>query len=531
MSTGGADSGFSGEDSQQSANEAETNTSNASNTEDVDDDDEDNASVVSGLSDLSGSDWKPMAGPFSWARKHMMRGTDPKTILRLLLDNDEAANSIPDDLDQLTIWKIILNLLSEPPRRTKLPEVDTLEDVVGLIRRSRRIIVLTGAGVSVSCGIPDFRSRDGVYARLAVDFPDLPDPESMFDIHYFRKDPRPFFKFAKEIYPGQFRPSPCHRFIRALERKSKLLRNYTQNIDTLEQVAGIERVVQCHGSFATATCTKCKRKVTADEIRDSIFAQSIPFCTGCEPDEPTEENPNPPRGIMKPDIVFFGEGLGDEFHNSIAQDKDDADLLIMIGSSLKVRPVALIPSSVPSHVPQVLINRERLSHLTPDVELLGDCDGIVNQLCHLLKDDVEEDAEHSMWSEPIHGDALQQTETLPPVEEEEEAPAETEEDEERRRQRMLAALWRPRPRTSRAKRLPSGKFLFEAPNRYVFPGAEIFSDNEEDEDDDDGASSSSSSSSNASESNIVNNVNPGEEEPKDSNSITIQTEEKESSSK
>ena len=84
---------------------------------------------------------------------------------------------IPEHLDQLTLWKIILNMVSEPPRRKKLSHINTLEDVVGLIAASRKIIVLTGAGVSVSCGIPDFRSRDGVYARLAVDFPDLPDPQ------------------------------------------------------------------------------------------------------------------------------------------------------------------------------------------------------------------------------------------------------------------------------------------------------------------------------------------------------------------
>ena len=129
--------------------------------------------------------------------------------------------------------------------------VNTLEDCVELIKSCSNIIILTGAGVSVSCGIPDFRSKDGVYARLAQDFPDLPDPQAMFDIHYFRKDPRPFFKFAREIYPGQFQPSPCHKFIQAVEGEGKLLRNYTQNIDTLEQVAGIEKVIQCHGSFAT----------------------------------------------------------------------------------------------------------------------------------------------------------------------------------------------------------------------------------------------------------------------------------------
>ena len=138
---------------------------------------------------------------------------------------------------QLTLWKIILNMVCEPPRRKKLPDVNTLDQVVDLIRNSKKIIVLTGAGVSVSCGIPDFRSRDGVYARLAVDFPDLPDPQAMFDIHYFRKNPRPFFKFAREIYPGQFQPSPCHRFIKSIENHGTLLRNYTQNIDTLEQVA------------------------------------------------------------------------------------------------------------------------------------------------------------------------------------------------------------------------------------------------------------------------------------------------------
>ena len=88
-----------------------------------------------------------------------------------------ADTVIPEHLDQLTLWKIILNMVSEPPRRKKLSHINTLEDVVGLIAASRKIIVLTGAGVSVSCGIPDFRSRDGVYARLAVDFPDLPDPQ------------------------------------------------------------------------------------------------------------------------------------------------------------------------------------------------------------------------------------------------------------------------------------------------------------------------------------------------------------------
>jgi NAD-dependent deacetylase sirtuin 1 len=113
---------------------------------------------------------------------------------------------------------------------------------------------------------------------------------------------------------------------------------------------------------------------------------------------------------MKPDIVFFGEGLPEAFHDAMAKDKDECDLLIVIGSSLKVRPVALIPSklllrninchwfiniyiianlyffligSLPSNVPQILINRERLPHLNFDIELLGDSDIVIDQLCHM----------------------------------------------------------------------------------------------------------------------------------------------------
>ncbi|XP_006611770.1 NAD-dependent protein deacetylase sirtuin-1 isoform X2 [Apis dorsata] len=357
-----------------------------------------NLSDLSGLSDFSGEgdinhQWRNAS---SWVQKQMLIGADPRNLLHhLLMDSTQ----IPEQVDDLTLWKIIINMMSEPPRRQKLRHINTLTDVVRLIRNSNRIIVLTGAGVSVSCGIPDFRSRDGIYSRLAQDFPDLPDPQAMFDINYFSQDPRPFYKFAREIYPGQFKPSPCHRFIKMLDKQKKLLRNYSQNIDTLEQVAGIENVIECHGSFATASCTRCKYQVKADDIREDIFSQRIPLCPKCR------INTLPPileinlnesykdlvtQGIMKPDIVFFGEGLPDAFHDAMAKDKDECDLLIVIGSSLKVRPVALIPSSIPSHVPQILINRESLPHLKFDVELLGDGDIIINQLCHLMENSYKE---------------------------------------------------------------------------------------------------------------------------------------------
>uniref|UniRef100_A0A8C5SC30 protein acetyllysine N-acetyltransferase n=1 Tax=Laticauda laticaudata TaxID=8630 RepID=A0A8C5SC30_LATLA len=325
-------------------------------------------------SHASSSDWtpRPRIGPYTFVQQHLMIGTDPRAILKDLLPETIP----PPELDNMTLWQIVVNILSEPPKRKKRKDINTIEDAVKLLQECKKIIVLTGAGVSVSCGIPDFRSRDGIYARLAVDFPDLPDPQAMFDIEYFRKDPRPFFKFAKEIYPGQFQPSLCHKFIALMDKERKLLRNYTQNIDTLEQVAGIQRIIQCHGSFATASCLICKYKVDCEVVRGDIFNQVVPRCPRCSPDEPL--------AIMKPEIVFFGENLPEQFHRAMKYDKDEVDLLIVIGSSLKVRPVALIPSSIPHEVPQILINREPLPHLHFDVELLGDCDVIINELCHRL---------------------------------------------------------------------------------------------------------------------------------------------------
>ncbi|KAF7273784.1 hypothetical protein GWI33_013539 [Rhynchophorus ferrugineus] len=348
---------------------------------DVEDDDDNTSTVshlseLSGLSDLSGQDWKPMASNIVWIQQQIQKGVNPRDVLTGLgVDLDH----IPRYMDDGTLWKIVINMLAEPPKRNKLRHVNTLDDVVRLLKGAQKIIVLTGAGVSVSCGIPDFRSRDGIYSRLAIDFPNLPDPQAMFDISFFSQDPRPFFKFARDIYPGKFKPSPCHRFIKLLEKHHKLLRNYTQNIDTLEKEAEIERVIECHGSFATATCTKCEHKVNADKIRDIVLAQKIPLCEKCHLNaansastddfgcEGTDYKDLVLSGIMKPDIVFF-----------------------VIGSSLKVRPVALIPSSLPANVPQILINREPLPHCHFDIELLGDCDAIINHICRLLGQNWEE---------------------------------------------------------------------------------------------------------------------------------------------
>lgn len=388
---------------------------------DNDADDYNDDSNMSDLSDLSdvfklNSDIMPeMQRSIDWVHMQIASGVNPRDCLSRIFVNSPK-QTIPENITDNDLWRVIAAILSDPPRRQRLQHIQTMEQVCDTIKKSKNIIVLTGAGVSVSCGIPDFRSRDGIYERLRVEYPDMRDPQSMFDIGYFARDPRPFYQFAREIYPGQFQPSLSHRFIKLLERKGKLLRNYTQNIDTLERVAGIENVIECHGSFATASCTRCKFKVDAIDIQDDILHQRIPMCKLCDTPKDDDDGQLAPRpeqpfnytqlvaaGVMKPEIVFFGESLPDKFHSTIELDKSNCDLLIVIGSSLKVRPVALIPSSINQTIPQILINREQLDHFVFDVELLGDSDVIINHLMHSLGED---------WNDLCAQPTLKQTNEL-----------------------------------------------------------------------------------------------------------------------
>lgn len=184
---------------------------------------------------------------------------------------------------------------------------------------------------------------------------------------------------------------------------------YSQNIDTLEQKAGISNVLQCHGSFATATCTDpaCGYKADGRTIRDDLLAKRIPPCPQCtmrrearevgrrakrrkvsdqwkEDETSDDEAQEVAYGIMKPDITFFGEKLPDAFDWCVFADRDKVDLILVMGTSLKVAPVADLLTHLPPTVPTVLINRTPITHMAMDVMLLGDSDQIVQHLCHKL---------------------------------------------------------------------------------------------------------------------------------------------------
>lgn len=218
-------------------------------------------------------------------------------------------------------------------------------------KKYQKIVVMAGAGISTAAGIPDFRSpQTGLYANLKKY--NLPYPEAVFDISYLRENPEPFFLLAGEMYPTQFQPTTFHLFIKWISDLGCLKRVFTQNIDTLERIAGIpsELIVEAHGSFATSRCIDCKRSADKDEIEDEILVKkSVPKCKAC-------------KGIVKPDIVFFGEGLPERFFD-LLDDFDDVDLAIVAGTSLQVGPFNQLPDMVPQNVPRWLMNIERVGSL------------------------------------------------------------------------------------------------------------------------------------------------------------------------
>lgn len=203
----------------------------------------------------------------------------------------------------------------------------------------------------------------------------LPEAHAIFDIAYFRQDPKPFYALARELYPGKYRPTLAHVFIKLLHDKGRLLKHFSQNIDCLEREAGLpaESIIEAHGSFASQHCIDCGAPYPSDLMKAAIDAADVPLCLEC-------------GGFVKPDIVFFGEALPEEFflHRLLPA---AADLCIVMGTSLSVFPFAGLPARCREDVPRVLINSERVGELGSrpnDVLLLGDCDAGVRKFAQAL---------------------------------------------------------------------------------------------------------------------------------------------------
>ena len=188
-----------------------------------------------------------------------------------------------------------------------------------LIDQSRHIVFFGGAGVSTESGIPDFRSVDGLYHQK-YDYP----PETMLSHDFFVRHPEEFFRFYRDkMLPFEAQPNEAHLKLAELEQAGKLLAIITQNIDGLHQKAGSKKVYELHGSVHRNYCTLCGKFYDAEFMRST---QGIPRCS-C-------------GGIIKPDVVLYGESLDSKVMAGAAKAIDQADLLIVGGTSLVVYPAA-----------------------------------------------------------------------------------------------------------------------------------------------------------------------------------------------
>jgi len=214
--------------------------------------------------------------------------------------------------------------------------VDTL---AALVQEHQPCVVLTGAGISTESGIPDFRSPTGIWAEY--------DPMEYATIEAFRRDPLKVWEFYALRFEALTRaePNPGHLALAALERRGLVQSLITQNIDGLHDRAGSQDVVEVHGSIRTARCLECGERVPLDQVVSALREAPAPQCPSC-------------GSILKPDVVMFGELLPVEAIDRAFELAHGAGLLLVVGSSLEVHPVAALPEeAVAAGAKLAIVNR------------------------------------------------------------------------------------------------------------------------------------------------------------------------------
>ena len=207
-----------------------------------------------------------------------------------------------------------------------LASVAAIEDAAELLRKAKHIVVLTGAGISSPSGIPDFRSEgSGLWSR--------DEPMEVASLTAFRTSPERFFNWFRPLASQIFlaKPNPAHQALAELENSGRQLIVVTQNIDGLHQKAGSMRVVEMHGTLRTLSCTECFQQFGAGPFLEPYIDHGIiPKCLSC-------------NGILKPDVILFGEQLPQLAWLEAQRAVRGCDLMLVAGSSLEVLPVAGLP--------------------------------------------------------------------------------------------------------------------------------------------------------------------------------------------
>lgn len=239
------------------------------------------------------------------------------------------------------------------------------------IMDSENIVFFGGAGVSTESGIPDFRSKDGLYNQHDVEF-DKYEPEYLLSAECLHHKPKVFFEFYRQKMDARgIQPNITHKVLAELEKMGKLKAVITQNIDGLHQLAGSKNVIELHGATTRNYCEKCRKKYPSDYIYES--KEAVPHCTVC-------------GGIVRPDVTLYGEQLPAGAYESAVKAIKEADMFIVAGTSLKVYPAAgLVWDFKGNHL--VVLNREPLDFKLDaqnDIEYTGSMGDVFAKLDNML---------------------------------------------------------------------------------------------------------------------------------------------------
>ncbi|MFN3822021.1 MAG: SIR2 family NAD-dependent protein deacylase [bacterium] len=204
------------------------------------------------------------------------------------------------------------------------PSREDLHQLATILSESRRVLVFTGAGISAESGIATYRGQGGTWTKY--------DPEIYASIDYFRRDPSYFWTFFREVRLGMIttaQPNKGHYTLAEWERLGKVRLIVTQNIDGLHQRAGSQKVVELHGNTTRFYCLSCGRHYDLEHIKELLEKEVVPHCE-C-------------KGVIRPDVVLFGELLPPGAMEIALAEARECDLCLSIGSSLVVYPAAEVP--------------------------------------------------------------------------------------------------------------------------------------------------------------------------------------------
>lgn len=222
------------------------------------------------------------------------------------------------------------------------------------IKESNNIVFFGGAGVSTESGIPDFRSKNGLYNQHDVNFAKY-QPEYLLSKDCFQDEPKVFYEFYRQkMDVRNYEPNTTHKVLAKMEAKGRLSGIVTQNIDGLHQKAGSKKVYEIHGTTQRNYCIKCKMEYHPDFLFNT--KEIIPKCE-C-------------GGLIRPDVVLYGENLPEEAVKNALNAIESADCLIVGGTSLQVYPAAaFLTHFTGEHL--IIINNEKINvPLNPDTDMM-----------------------------------------------------------------------------------------------------------------------------------------------------------------